>query len=56
MIDVIDKAHKEFINMVTDTHGRGNGKSLGESVGVSYVTVFVNYLKGKIEEEEGDTE
>ena len=54
LIDIIDEAHKEFINMVADTHGRGNGKSLGESIGISYVTVFVNYLKGKIQDEHSD--
>lgn len=54
VIDVIDEAYKEFVDMVADTHGRGNGKSLGESVGISYVTVFVNYLKGKIEDEYSD--
>lgn len=53
VIDVIDEAHKEFLKMMSDVEGRGNAKSLS-SVGATYVTVFVNYLKGKIEDEYSD--
>ena len=49
-IDVIDESYKEFLKMMSDVEGRGNAKSLS-SVGAAYVTVFVNYLKGKIEDE-----
>lgn len=53
MIDVIDEAHKEFLKMMSDVEGRGSAKSLS-SIGATYVTVFVNYLKGKIEDEYSD--
>lgn len=51
--DVIDEAHKEFLKMVSDVEGRGSAKSLS-SVGATYVTVFVSYLKSKIEDEYSD--
>ena len=51
MIDVIDEAHKEFLELIEDTHGKKNACSIP---GISYVTVFVNYLKGKIEVEYSD--
>lgn len=51
VIDVIDEAHKEFLKMIEDTHGKKNVCSIP---GISYVTVFVNYLKGKIEDEYSD--
>lgn len=53
VIDVIDEAYKEFLKLMSDVEGRGNGKSLS-SIGATYVTVFVNYLKGKIEDEYSD--
>ena len=51
VIDVIDEAYKEFLSMIEDTHGKKNTCKIP---GVSYVTVFVNYLKGKIEDEYSD--
>lgn len=54
VIDVIDEAYKEFLDMAANFHGRGNGKTMCEITGVTYVTAFVNYLKGKIEDEYSD--
>ena len=53
VVDVIDEAYKEFLKMVSDVEGRGSAKSLS-SIGTTYVTVFVNYLKSKIEDEYSD--
>lgn len=53
VIDLIDEAHKEFLKMMSDVEGRGNAKSLS-SIGATYVTVFVNYLKSKIEDRYSD--
>lgn len=53
VIDVIDEAYKEFLKMVSDVEGRGSAKSLS-NIGTTYVTVFVSYLKSKIEDEYSD--